>query len=119
MWNDENKKRLREILGKKLGEIARPLFPAGGLSAIVAKNPNMTLGDIATQLAPNFTERDIRFARFFDELGIEHGEWMFEREDCVALSTVGLHEGWGLGVKGPFINIPKEVAEKILVLGIL
>jgi hypothetical protein len=115
MWDDKNKKRLREIIDKKLGEIARPLFPAGGLGAIVAKNPNITLNDIATQLAPNFTERDVRFARFFDELGIEHGEWMFERENCVALNTVDLHGG----VKGPFINIPKEVAEKILILGIL
>ena len=112
IWDDKNKKRLQEILDKKLGEIARPLFPAGGLGAIVAKNPNMTINDIATQLAPNFTERDIRFAQFFAELGIEHGEWMTERKDCVALSTVGIQ-----GVKG-FINIPKDVAEKFLVLGI-
>jgi len=120
IWDDESKKRLQGIISKKLDEICVPVFSsAPSLEEIAKKHPEATIDDIARLLAPNYEERDVRFAQFFAELGIEHkdpykSEWIVEKEGFVALDTVGLRGG----LKGPFINVPEEVAERILLEGL-
>ena len=112
-WDKANKKRLQKLLEAKLQEIATPLFPSGGVHALVQKNPKITMNDILIQLAPNFKARDAQYDQFFADFGIECAPCLTKTQDRVILETRDI----SAALKGTKLSIPKDIALKFLLLG--
>lgn len=102
-WDKADKKRLQDLIGIRLEEIANRKIISYGLPK---KLRHLLLN-----------ERDVRFACFFVEFGIKYCPYPTKRKNCVVVANP-----W-FGPPAPNVlkaglSIPKDVALKFLVLGI-
>lgn len=113
-WDKANKKRLQKLLEAKMKDI----IPSGiGLNEAMAMrnaNPNLTFEDLCKAEKDRLDEGFALQQRFFSDFGIKCDYRLSKKKDRIILEEFDMPRAW----KKPKLSIPKDFAERFLVLGI-
>lgn len=111
-WDKENKERLRLLVEAKLKEICRCGLSVDEAYKMSKANPSLTIDDL---FRDRHSEGIALRQQFFDDFGMLRGLPKAAKTKNYMILDVFMGP---MAIKATKISIPKDVAEKLLVLGV-
>jgi hypothetical protein len=112
-WDKKNKERLQELIKARLKEICSFGLGMDEAYAMRNANPSLTWDNLLRIDKDRYREWIASQQQFFDDFGILRGL----PKAAKTKNYIILYVFMPLAIKATKISIPKDIAEKILVLG--